>query len=405
MPLFTYKAINYNGEIIKGVVEDDDIDTAYSNISSRDIHILNIRKANKFIDFHLKWFRTWGINTRDIIEFANNLSLMLRAGVPLLAALSDISETMENRRFRERIIDIKRMVELGSSLSASLSMHKDIFPEILINLIAVGEETGRLDKSLSDVAVHLQRMEDLKSAIKRALIYPTFAIIATTGALLFWLIYVLPKITEVFKSMAVELPTITKVLIAISDFSRDRWYIFIFMPVIIFATIKLMAKKDSTKYYIDALKLRLPIIKLVVFNRLLALFAEQSRILIAAGLTIDRTFDIIIKVVNNAVFRKALIDIKENVLIGSRISEAIKNHPALFPNLVVRMVHIGEETGNLPEQFDYLSEYFLKKLDDISQKMGKMIEPIVIVAIGLIFLVIILGLMSPIYDLVSKMGK
>lgn len=405
MPLFTYKAINYNGEIIKGVVEDDDIDTAYSNISSRDIYILNIRKANKFIDFHLKWFRTWGINTRDIIEFANNLSLMLRAGVPLLAALSDISETMENRRFRERIIDIKRMVELGSSLSASLSMHKDIFPEILINLIAVGEETGRLDKSLSDVAVHLQRMEDLKSAIKRALIYPTFAIIATTGALLFWLIYVLPKITEVFKSMAVELPTITKVLIAISDFSRDRWYIFIFMPVIIFATIKLMAKKDSTKYYIDALKLRLPIIKLVVFNRLLALFAEQSRILIAAGLTIDRTFDIIIKVVNNAVFRKALIDIKENVLIGSRISEAIKNHPALFPNLVVRMVHIGEETGNLPEQFDYLSEYFLKKLDDISQKMGKMIEPIVIVAIGLIFLVIILGLMSPIYDLVSKMGK
>lgn len=405
MPLFTYKAINYNGEIIKGVVEDDDIDTAYSNISSRDIHILNIRKANKFIDFHLKWFRTWGINTRDIIEFANNLSLMLRAGVPLLAALSDISETMENRHFRERIIDIKRMVELGSSLSASLSMHKDIFPEILINLIAVGEETGRLDKSLSDVAVHLQRMEDLKSAIKRALIYPTFAIIATTGALLFWLIYVLPKITEVFKSMAVEIPTITKVLIAISDFSRDRWYIFIFMPVIIFATIKLMAKKDSTKYYIDALKLRLPIIKLVVFNRLLALFAEQSRILIAAGLTIDRTFDIIIKVVNNAVFRKALTDIKENVLIGSRISEAIKNHPALFPNLVVRMVHIGEETGNLPEQFDYLSEYFLKKLDDISQKMGKMIEPIVIVAIGLIFLVIILGLMSPIYDLVSKMGK
>lgn len=405
MPLFTYKAINYNGEIIKGVVEDDDIDTAYSNISSRDIHILNIRKANKFIDFHLKWFRTWGINTRDIIEFANNLSLMLRAGVPLLAALSDISETMENRRFRERIIDIKRMVELGSSLSASLSMYKDIFPEILINLIAVGEETGRLDKSLSDVAVHLQRMEDLKSAIKRALIYPTFAIIATTGALLFWLIYVLPKITEVFKSMAVELPTITKVLIAISDFSRDRWYIFIFMPVIIFATIKLMAKKDSTKYYIDALKLRLPIIKLVVFNRLLALFAEQSRILIAAGLTIDRTFDIIIKVVNNAVFRKALIDIKENVLIGSRISEAIKNHPALFPNLVVRMVHIGEETGNLPEQLDYLSEYFLKKLDDISQKMGKMIEPIVIVAIGLIFLVIILGLMTPIYDLVSKMGK
>jgi len=405
MPLFTYTAMNYDGEIIKGLVEGDNIDTIHDNIPLSGIYILSIRRAGRLTNFYLKSVKTWGIKSKNIIEFSNNLSVMLRAGVPLLTALSDISETIENKHFREKIIDIKRRIELGTSFSAALSVHEDIFPEIFINLAAVGEETGRLDVSLSDIAVHLQRMEDLKNAIKRALIYPTFAIITTTGALLFWLIYVLPKITGVFSSMAVELPLITKLLIATSNFSKANWYIFILLPVIIFTTLKLLSRKEATKYYVDTAKLKMPIIRLVVSNKLLALFTEQSRILIAAGLTIDRTFDIMIKVINNVVFKRALINIKEDILVGSRISEAVKKHPHLFPNAVVRMIHIGEETGNLTEQLDYLSEYFLKKLDDVSQKMGKMIEPIVIAAIGLVFLLIILGLLSPLYDLISVMGK
>jgi len=405
MSFFTYKAINPDGEVIKGVVESSDIDLAYSNISSSGVYILNIRKINEPFGSFLKSVKTWGIKPRDIIEFAINLSVMLRAGVPLLTAITDISETIENRRFRKRIVEIKRMVELGSSLSASLSAHSDIFPEIFINLTAVGEETGRLDKSLSDVAIHLQRIEDLKNAIRRALIYPAFAFIATTGALLFWLIYVLPKINAVFKSMGVKLPLLTNILIAVSDFSRANWYVFILIPVIIFIMIRLLSQKKSTRYYVDTAKLKMPIIRLVVFNRLLALFAEQSRILFAAGVTIDRTFDIMMKVVDNVVFKRAIAEIKEGILSGERISESLKKHPHLFPNLVVRMIYIGEETGNLSEQFDHLSEHFLRKLDDISQKMGKMIEPIVIIFIGLMVMIIIFGLMSPIYDLISTIGK
>lgn len=329
---------------------------------------------------------------------------MLKAGLPLVTSLSDISETMDNKRFRKRILDIKRMIELGSSFSSALSLHHDVFPEVFIDLVAVGEETGRLDESLSDVATHLQRMEDLKSAIRRALIYPTFAIVATTGALLFWLIYVLPKITTFFTSMEIELPFITQALIAVSNFSREYWYIFLFTPVVAFVVLKLLSKKEFTKYYIDTAKLRIPIIKQIVFNRLLVLFTEQLRILITAGITIDRTFEIIIKVVNNTVYRRALVKIKEDILLGSRINEAMKKHNVLFPNLVVRAIHIGEETGNLTEQLDYLSEYFLKRLDDVSQKMGRMIEPIVITVIGLMFLIIIIGVLSPIYNLISKIG-
>lgn len=403
MPIFTYKAIDPQGEIVKGSIEGSDINFVYNSISSAGLYILNVRRSNRLIRFVVNKFKDWGIKTRDIIEFANNLSIMLRAGLPLLTSLDDISGTVENRGFRRRLMDIKRMIELGSNFSGALSLHKDIFPEIFIHLVSVGEETGQLDKSLSDVAVHLQRMEDLKAAIKRALMYPAFAVVTTTGALVFWLVYVLPQITGFFKEMGVKVPMITQLLISTSNFTRANWYILMLTPLVISGVLKLMSGKEAVKYYIDMVKLKMPIVKLIVFNRLQALFAEQLRIMLQAGLTIDRCFDIMIKVIPNAVFRRALLAVREDILLGGRIHEAIGKH-TIFPNLVTRLIAIGEETGNLTEQLNYLSEEFIKRLNDISQRMEKMIEPIVIIVIGGVFLIIIAGLFLPVYELVSRLA-
>ncbi|RJQ56609.1 MAG: type II secretion system F family protein [Nitrospiraceae bacterium] len=405
MPFFTYKAINNSGELLKGIVEDVDAVHACDNISASGLHILKIRQSHRLADFYLKKLRVWGVKTGAVIEFASSLAVMLRAGLPLVTSISDIALTTDNRRFGARLLEVKRAIELGSSFSSALAAHGDIFPEIFINLVTVGEETGKLDESLSEVAVHLQRMEDLRSAMIRALIYPVFALVGTMGALLFWLIYVLPKMSSLFASMDVKLPALTQYLITVSGFSQKHWYVFLIAPLAFYALVMFLTKKESTRYYVDAVKLKVPVLKMLLSNKLLALFAEQLRILVTSGVTIDRSFDIMINVVDNSVFRMALIDIKENILLGSKISDAVKRHEALFPNLVVRMISIGESTGNLNEQLNYLSEYYLKKLDDISQKMGKMIEPIIIVIIGSIFLIIILGLMSPIYDLISEIGK
>ena len=404
MPFFAYKAIDNTGLVVKGFVEESNIEVVYSSITSSGLHILNVRRSSRALDLYLQKLRSWGIKNRDVIEFASNLAVMLRAGLPLTTSLSDIIETMDNKRFKSKLIDIKRSIELGTGFSIALSKHKDVFPEMFVNLIAVGEETGRLDESLSDVAIHLQRMEDLRSAIIRALMYPVFALLGTFGALLFWLVYVLPQMSELFVSMDIELPALTKFLMVASDYSQANWHLFFVVPIAIYAGIKMLSQIERTRYYIDAAKLRIPIVKLILHNMLLALFAEQLRILVAAGITIDRAFDIMIKVINHAVFKKALIEIRESILLGSKISEAIKKHKTLFPNLVIRMISIGESTGNLNEQLNYLSEYFLKKLDDISDKLGKLIEPIIILVIGAIFVIIILGLLSPIYDLVAGVG-
>ena len=329
---------------------------------------------------------------------------MLRAGAPLLTSLGDISYTAENRHLQDIIIDIRRQVESGLRFSDSIAYYKDTFPDIFIQLVKVGEETGQLEKSLADIAAHLQRMEELSAAIKRALIYPAFAFTITVGALLFWLAYVLPKVMGAMKEMGVKLPLITRILLQVGNYAQGYWYIIPLLPVVVFLLFLVLRKKSSTRYYSDMLKLRLPIIKLIIYNKLLALFSEQLRILIIAGLTINRSFDIVAEVIGNEVFRRAIITARDSISSGSRISDALREHP-VFPPLTVRMIDIGETSGTLDEQFAFLSDHYIKKLDDISQKMGKLIEPVVMTVIGVLFAVIIIGLMLPIYDLVSGMGK
>lgn len=403
MPLFSYKAVNPDGALVRGITESINLNSAYDSIASTGLYIIDIKESNKHIAFIRSKIFTKKIKRRDIIEFANNLSVMLRAGIPLLSALSDIAGTAENIYFKQRIEGIHRTVELGSKFSDALVSQKHIFPDIFIHLVMVGEETGQLDRSLSDAAGHLRRMEDLAGAIKRALIYPAFAVITTTGALLFWMLYVLPQVTSVFEEMDMALPLPTRAIIAISNFTQSYWYLILLTPVILFILVQVLKQKEEVRYYIDLLKIKFPVMKHITYNKLLALFSEQFRILTAAGITIDRSFEITADVIGNTVFKSALEDSKQAISGGSRISDALRKHEVFSP-LTIRMIDIGETSGTLDEQFAYLSEYYLKKLDEVSEKLGKMIEPIVIGIIGLMFALIIVGLLSPVYDLVTKVG-
>ncbi len=251
---------------------------------------------------------------------------------------------------------------------------------------------------------HLQNIEDLASAIKRALIYPSFAIVTTFGALIFWLVFVLPKIMNTMQGMGVKLPLMTRILMAASDFAQAYWYFLPAIPIAGLVALHLLKRKESTRYYVDLLKLKLPIMKLVVYNKCVGLFSEQMRILVLAGLTIDKTFDLVAEVIGNEVFRRAILRTKDAVTYGSQISDALKKQQ-LFPMMVIRMVNIGETSGTLDTQFAFLAAHYRKKLDHISDTLGKIIEPIVVATVGILFALIMVGLMLPVYDLVSNMGK
>ncbi len=404
MNYYFYKAVNVDGSLINGIVEAEDQAAVYEDLTAKSLKVLVVKKASSMAARIRQHFVSRHVKRVDIIECIRNLSVMLTAGIPLLSALEDSIEATDNKSLKSALTDAKKEIELGLNFSDALSRQKGIFPDILIRLVKVGESTGRLDKSLTDVADHLQRIEDLSQAIKRSLFYPVFAIVTTTGAMIFWFVYVLPKIMNVIQELGVELPFITRVLMAVSNAISTYWYVILGVVVIGILGIQIMRTREKTRYYYDFMLLKLPIVKLIVYNKLLALFAEQMRILIVAGLTIDRTLDIVAGVVDNLVFRRAIIAVRESVLLGGRISDTLKEHK-IFPPMVTRMVNAGEKSGNLDTQFSFLSGYYIKRLDDISSKLGKMIEPILLSIVGLVFILILMAVLMPVYELVSKVGK
>ena len=404
MNYYFYKAVNLDGSLIDGIVEAEDPAAVYDDLTAKSLKVLVVKKASKMAAKLRQHFVSRGVKRLDIIECVRNLSVMLTAGIPLLSALEDSIEATENKSLKSALTDAKKEIELGMNFSDSLSHQRGIFPDIFIRLTKVGESTGRLDKSFTDVADHLQRLEDLSQAIKRSLFYPVFAIATTTGAMIFWFVYVLPKIMNVIQEMGVELPVITRVLMAVSNAISSYWYIIAGVVIALVIAVQVMRTKEKTRYYYDFMLLKLPIVKLIVYNKLLALFTEQMRILVVAGLTIDRTLDIVAGVIGNLVFRRAILAVRENVLLGSRISDSLKEHK-VFPPMVTRMVNAGERSGNLDTQFSFLSGYYIKRLDDISAKLGKMIEPILLSIVGIVFILILMAVLLPVYELVSKVGK
>ncbi len=401
---FRYRAVDASGKQISGQIEADSIEAASSNLAARGCFLLSITPARDLLSKLRTQLLKQRVRRSDIIELASNLSVMVGAGIPITMALGDIIDSITNTTLQTTLADVKQEIEQGSTFSDAIERYDHLFPDIFIRLVRVGEETGRFEKSLADVSEHLQRMEDLASAIKRALIYPTFAIISTLGALVFWLVYVLPKIISTLTGMGVKLPLLTRILMAASDYTQRFWYLAPVLVVGWLLLLKLLKRNESFCYRLDQLKLKLPIYSLIEYNRLLALLAEQMRILIVAGLTIDRTLGIVSAVMRNRVFLRSLETVREEITYGSGIAEAMRKHP-VFPVLMVRLVGIGESSGSLDNQFSFLAGHYLKQLDDISEKLGKIIEPMVIGFIGIMFAVIIMGLLLPVYDLISAVGK
>lgn len=404
MNSYSYQAVDGTGQQVRGLIEAETPESASDTLSGQGLYVLSIRTVSGLEEIFQKLTTGKQVKRSDLIDFAGNLSVMVGAGLPILTSLEDLAAATTNEAFQRLISQIREDIKLGRGFSDAIAAHPDAFPDIFVRLVRVGEETGRFDKSLSDVAEHLQRIEDLSSSIKRALIYPFFAIATTMAALVFWMIYVLPKMIPVLKGLGVKLPLLTRGLILASSLSRNYWYVALILPALVALTVRLMKRSEAGRLRIDRIKLVLPIYGLIENNRLLALFSEQMRIMIVAGLTFDRTLGIIVQIMTNEVFRRALATVREEITYGSGIADALRRHE-IFPALLVRMVGVGEKSGSLDDQFSFLAKHYLKKLDDISGKLGKLIEPMVIIFVGILFAIIILGLLLPIYDLVARVGK
>jgi len=342
------------------------------------------------------------IKRKEIIEFCNNISLMVGGGISLLEALDEFSLNTKNKRFKliteEVIFDIRN----GMSFSDALKKHK-AFPDVVVHLVKIGEETGSLSSVLKDAAQHLQKVDDIVSNTKRALMYPLFVTISMFGAAAFWLFYVLPKLTKVFSTMGLKLPLPTILLIKTVAFLNHYYWIFPAIFGLIAAIIIGLKINEKGRFLLSKIIYKLPIFGTLILTSNLAFFFEYEALLLRVGVSITNSLDIIKTAFKNLVFRFAIENTNTNIKNGLGLSESFKKNK-IFEPFAVRMISAGEKTGEIDKQMSYVANSYYTKVNRMVEVMEKTIEPIVMTVAGVFFFIIVLALIVPVYQLVSKMG-
>ena len=403
MAIFFVEAIDSEGNKLRKIFKVDKENEIFTFLEFAGLVPIKIKRLPgifKFLSLQNK-----SIKKQEIIEVLENLHLIVKSGLPLNTGIMDLAKDAENYVLKDLLLDIAFKIQIGYTLSKAVEKNKNYFSDVVISLFKIGEEIGNLDRALKDAAEHLKKIEDLKSKTKQAMIYPAFAFTAILGAMIFWLVYVSPKMIKVFNQFDIELPLMTIFIMKLSDFTQKYILLIVIAIFIFLILLKLLRMKSQKfKYHTDRILLKIPVFGMIIKNFNFAFFAEYIKLMIAAGLPLYQSLEIMEDAMNNEVFKKVIHDARENISLGKSFSEALRKHN-LFPSLIIRMINVGEETGQLENQLKYISDYYYNKVDYISQNIAKMIEPILIGILGLFLLILVLGLIGPIYQLVSNLGK
>ncbi len=399
MPSFSYRAVDAAGNIVSGDLEAASERALETQLRQSGIELLKAaeRKASRVS-------RRGGVKRKDLIGFCFHMEQMTRAGLPILEALADLRDSIEQAQFQEVIGNLISSVEVGRTLSQAMADYPAVFDDVFVSLVAVGEESGELPEVLLKLTESLKWQDELVAKAKTVIIYPAFVGTVVLGVMLFMMLYVVPQMTDFMREMGQTLPLHTRALIAFSDFLTNHWWWAVPMPFVILMLIKLQAaRNEDFRYRVDGWKLRLwyvgPIMQKVTLSR----FASYFALCYGAGLNVIASLKISEDIAGNAVIRKAIADISASIADGRSLSKSIER-TELFPPLVVRMVRMGESTGNLDNALLNVSYFYDREVTESIDRLKAMIEPAMTVILGAIMGWIMLSVLGPIYDTISSLG-
>ncbi|MGE4546330.1 MAG: type II secretion system F family protein [Desulfurella sp.] len=381
----------------KGEVIADSKENAIIKLKKQNINVLSIKQSAPPIelDFLNK------VKPKDIMIMTKQLSIMLNAGIPIVSAFNILIEQIKHPKLKKIIRNIKENIESGSSFSNALREHKDIFSELYINMVESGEASGNLDVVLQRLVITMEKDLELKRKLKGALIYPTMVSIVAVGVIALILTFVIPTFSKMYADSGMQLPLLTRIVIAVSNFLRDYIIIILLILAIIIGAF-VIAKKKSIKFrtYIDSLLLKLPLLGTLVLKTSIARFASILSMLTSGGVSILEAIDIGAKTSGNLIIENALNKVKESVKEGSNLSEPISK-AGIFPDMVSQMISVGEETGKLEDMLVKVSQYYEEEVDNSVKNLTTMLEPIIIVFLGVIVGTLVIAMYLPIF----KMGQ
>ncbi len=400
MPFFKYTYMDSNGRTQRAEGEFPSVSDVLKFLEKQGFTLVKYRKPvfTRNTDFLARMSRV------ELAEFFHNLALLLKGGVPLRESLQDLITNADNPVISKVFGRVQNKLEDGILFSESLTAENKHVPKIILPLVAIGEETGQLDRTLEDAAIHLEKVQEIIFSTRRALIYPTFILLAMLGAFIFWMVFVLPQLLELFAAMGLkELPLATRILMVSVEYFQTFWPIIPIFFLIFFSFYLLSRKNEKIRYAWDKSMTCIPITGTIMRSSQLAFFFEYTSLLTSGGIHIIRSLNIMKQSVENRLLQESITQIEKDIVAGDSMSDAIARLK-FFEPFVLRMVHVGEQTGKLPDQFKILADYYMARVNKMVETMSKTLEPVIIGIAGVVFMIIVMGLLGPVYSLVTTLN-
>lgn len=401
--IFEYLVTTKDNKVQKGVLEALNQETAILELKKKGYFVVKINKQKQLLKMELSF---GGIKFIDKVLLARHLAIMMKAGVNLAEALDVITEQASHPKLRKVLKSVTAKVLSGNTLSQSLAEYPKIFSDLFINMVRIGETSGTLADNLEYLATEMEKSFELKKKIKGAAIYPIIILLMTFGLGFVLVYFILPKMMKLFESLTMDLPITTKMMIAIAHLmEKNGTMVLAVLVALIFLFIFLM-KQKFFRHWMHHLVLYIPIVNKIVIQFNLANLYRTLGILFKSGVPVLEGLKITSGVLGNYVYNKELSKLAIEVEKGMSLSESFLNrNPKLFPKIATRLIGVGEKTGELDNSLNYLGEFYGREVDNITKNMATIIEPMLLVGIGLIVGFVAVSIIQPIYQISGGIKK
>lgn len=396
MRTYKYVAVDDAGKTVRGSVDAE-------NEHDLELRLKDMKLELVSAEVHDASKGGGKVKTRDLIVMCMHLEQLDRAGVPLHDAIADVRDSTESNRLRDVMTGVYEAIKSGKTFSQALSGYPNIFNDVFVGLVAAGEKTGDLSTSFIHLGEHLKWMDDLKRKVKKAIRYPLMLLIVLSAVITVLMMFTVPKMLEFISSQGFDIPIHTRALMAVSSFFGSYWYLILGLPVAgVAAATTLYKTNEVFAYNVDVLLLKTPLIGPVLHRIDMARFVHFFSVMFNSGIDVVESLDAAKGVVSNRVLRQAIDEVKESVTSGSSITASLRSSNQ-FPNLVVRMFKVGEDSGNMKEALDNVNFFYNREVNDSVDGLVGSIQPIMTMVMGVLIFWIVASVFGPLYQSFSKL--
>ncbi|MDH3288084.1 MAG: type II secretion system F family protein [Betaproteobacteria bacterium] len=399
MPTYEYKAVDRGGRPARGGLEAVNEVDLELRLRRMGLDLITYKQVER----ETAGFRSGKITRQDLINFCFDMEQMYRSGIPIMDGLRDLRDSSDNARFREVLTSMTEDMEGGRVLSQCTAAHPSVFDNVFTSLLRAGEQSGRIAEVFENLAASLRWQDELASQTKRLLIYPAMVLVVVLAVVVFLLIYLVPQITSLLKTMGMALPMQTRALIFVSNAVIDYWPFLFGVPVAAAVALVLLIRRNPKAAYLwDHAKLRLPFLGPILQKIILARFSNFFALMYQSGITVLDALKTSEDIVGNRVVADALMRAGQQINAGETLTEAFRNL-GIFPPLVIRMLRVGEATGAIDASLKNVNYFYTRDVREAVDNGLKLLEPSLTLGLGVVLAFIMWSVLSPVYDILGKM--